>query len=735
MDLTLVAPIFDPSGYAALAREVCKELYNLGNNVKLMPLNNWENSGIKIDKDTLEVLNDQINTNVHSFCPFLSISIPEQFYMHPVFFNIGFSMIETTGIPEYWARTCNGMSEIWVPSESSKDAFINSGVHKELLRIMPLGIDTDYYTPNKTKLSLDGLQDFNFLLNIEWIPRKCGIETVRAFLETFDSSDSVSLILKAYNAQAGFDKTGKTILKEIEQLKKKIGKTKYPPILLLPNVLSNDAMVQLYNTCDCVILASRGEGWGLPIVEGMACGKPYIATNWSGMAAFIGEDTGYPLQIKGLSAIPKFGIPNDRVYTGFQWADPDFEHLKYLMQHVYDNKKEAKEKGEKGRALVEKKMSWETAISKMYIRLRNIYDESSSSITTHKNPKLSVEREGAFVVSSLGKTCGIADYTETLSYHMANQDSNIMQAVLKTATPHPIRPDTPKTVWEYIDRCNIIHYQLEYGLFSIEDIYRARNMLKDKLLICTQHAIDEHLVVYNQAIYHSFDYIIFHSEEMRDVAIRLGYPKEKIVVIPMGSWKVESSPKPQKDVIKNIGSFGFCFPQKGWIETALAIKELGKYNWKLYSSKVEGHQNSERYFNRLNKFISKLDVDNIYWDSTFLDEQALSAALFDVDIILLPYSVFLNQYAISAAGRRCLSVGVPVICTDVTYFADLNDEVFKIKTNSPEDIIEGIEYIATNKDKREDMVKKSQAYIEKNSWDNIAETHINLWKECWYEAF
>lgn len=33
---------------------------------------------------------------------------------------------------------------------------------------------------------------------------------------------------------------------------------------------------------DAFVLASHGEGWGLPIAEAMAMQLPVIATNWSG---------------------------------------------------------------------------------------------------------------------------------------------------------------------------------------------------------------------------------------------------------------------------------------------------------------------------------------------------------------------------------------------------------------------------------------------------------------------
>ena len=51
------------------------------------------------------------------------------------------------------------------------------------------------------------------------------------------------------------------------------------------------------------MLPSRGEGWGRPHVEAMAMGLPVIATNWSGITAYLDEEVGYPIQASACGAL------------------------------------------------------------------------------------------------------------------------------------------------------------------------------------------------------------------------------------------------------------------------------------------------------------------------------------------------------------------------------------------------------------------------------------------------
>jgi glycosyltransferase involved in cell wall biosynthesis len=92
----------------------------------------------------------------------------------------------------------------------------------------------------------------------------------------------------------------------------------------------------------------------MPVLEAMACGLPTIATAWSGPADFLHEAVGYPLEVRSLVKA-EARCP---YYEGFQWAEPDFEHLRFLLRQVYSAPDAAKEKGVAAAAEVAERHTW-----------------------------------------------------------------------------------------------------------------------------------------------------------------------------------------------------------------------------------------------------------------------------------------------------------------------------------------------------------------------------------------
>jgi glycosyltransferase involved in cell wall biosynthesis len=63
-------------------------------------------------------------------------------------------------------------------------------------------------------------------------------------------------------------------------------------LLLTTTPLSSGKLADLYRGADAFALATHGEGWGLPLLEAMACGLPTIATDWGGQLDFMSPATG-----------------------------------------------------------------------------------------------------------------------------------------------------------------------------------------------------------------------------------------------------------------------------------------------------------------------------------------------------------------------------------------------------------------------------------------------------------
>ena len=142
-----------------------------------------------------------------------------------------------------------------------------------------------------------------------------------------------------------------------------------PPIALLHNnIIKSYQMASLYRSADCFVLPTRGEGWGMPILEAMACGLPAIATNWSAQMEFMNERNSYLLKSKGL--IP--AVAKCPYYKGFEWADPDPEHLAHLMRHVYEHQDEAREIGKRAAEDAARLWTWDHAAAKIIERLDQI---------------------------------------------------------------------------------------------------------------------------------------------------------------------------------------------------------------------------------------------------------------------------------------------------------------------------------------------------------------------------
>ena len=103
----------------------------------------------------------------------------------------------------------------------------------------------------------------------------------------------------------------------------------FPKIHLIHGNLTASEIAGLYNhpQVKCFLSLTRGEGFGLPILEASACALPVITTNWSAQLDFLGLGKFIPISYN-LIDIPESKV-DDRIFiSGMKWADPVEEDFK-----------------------------------------------------------------------------------------------------------------------------------------------------------------------------------------------------------------------------------------------------------------------------------------------------------------------------------------------------------------------------------------------------------------------
>jgi GT2 family glycosyltransferase len=281
-------------------------------------------------------------------------------------YKIGYTMLETDQIPAEWVRQANLMNEVWVPTSFNARTFRESGVTRPI-HIMPLGVDPNYFNPKMARHPLAGL--YTFLSIFEWGERKTPEVLLRAFSDEFRPDEPVVLICKTLNADGDVD-----VHAQIDGLD--LGRMATRIHLSLNQVIPTSQLGALYCSADCFVLPTRGEGFGMPVIEAMACGLPVIATDWSAHCDFMNGENAYPLPVDRLVAA-KAKCP---YYEGFKWAEPSYHHLRRLMRYVFENQVEARAKGQRASQDVLQNWTWDQAAQKIVNRVDQIVEERQGAV-------------------------------------------------------------------------------------------------------------------------------------------------------------------------------------------------------------------------------------------------------------------------------------------------------------------------------------------------------------------
>lgn len=270
--------------------------------------------------------------------------------------NIGRTWFELDSLRPEWVEYWNQMEEVWVPSRFCVEAFAASGMSRGKLKVVPGGIDPTFFHPGAEPLRLPCGKGFIFLSSCPFWEDRCGWDILlAAYLQEFRPEEDVALVLWARESRGRKAKIEKEVVSFLETVLGLSGES-IPEVIILQGGIPAERLPGLYTACDAFVLPSRGEAWGRPYLEAMACGLPTIATKWGGHLDFMGEENSFLIEVEGLEEVPEgVDVP---AFRGCRWAKPSRAHLQRLMRYIFEHREEAREKGRKARATVEERWGW-----------------------------------------------------------------------------------------------------------------------------------------------------------------------------------------------------------------------------------------------------------------------------------------------------------------------------------------------------------------------------------------
>ena len=208
--------------------------------------------------------------------------------------------------------------------------------------------------------------------------------TIQAFKEFKKHEPNSMLYLHMCAVDQGWN-----IPKLLDEIDLKLGRDVVLPEKMEPNQgYPVDVINYLYNSCDCVLSTTLGEGFGIGWLEAMACKTPTIMPNNTAMAELITADRGY-LVGSGNNTSLWTTLPND---NDIPRPLVDVDDLVAKMCYVYDNYTEAQTKAETAYNWVKSDMQWSGKIADQWL---DIFDQEAaklSSKVTIKSKAISVEQ-------------------------------------------------------------------------------------------------------------------------------------------------------------------------------------------------------------------------------------------------------------------------------------------------------------------------------------------------------
>jgi glycosyltransferase involved in cell wall biosynthesis len=337
------------SGVGAATRGYIRALRTLG-----IPIGLKDLSGLCIsraDDKTVSVPDDEPSFDINLVCVEIEkhngalSQIGEDRF--DACYNIAVWWWELMRFPQKWYDKFAYYDEIWVGTSFIAN-YLAPVAPVPVIRIPPVLVPESLGSRETGRLRLNlSHHEFTFLFIFDFNStqkRKNPLALIEAYKLAFKPSDPVRLIIKCVNEHANPD--------AFSEMQKSI---QGYPITVLTGYWTGPEMRDLMAACDGYVSLHKSEGAGLTIADAMAHGKAVIATGWSGNMDFMNVSNSFPVAYELVELEENVGPYK----AGEIWAQPSIEHAAQLMRQVLENPEDARARGLRAKATIERDFSAE----------------------------------------------------------------------------------------------------------------------------------------------------------------------------------------------------------------------------------------------------------------------------------------------------------------------------------------------------------------------------------------
>lgn len=407
------------------------ELYPILRKYLFSFLNNSEN---------LDLLNNDISYNNVDFC------IQYKFDKNSILSNsyiIAFQAFPYTSITFDQLEYLNEIvDQVWVCSEFTKKNYIDSGVIPNKIKVIPYGTDIEKSKAKLPPLHKDLLEDtsFKFLFQGDLNDISLVKNIIDVFTQTFASNKNVSLILLNSEYSSKYEVKSKIIPnKDIINIINNISDLEIiKRIKLFFDYVDISSLDNVFKVADCFIYPFINDSTPANLLRAIRNNVPVIVSNAGTALDFCNEENSFLIDCEVLESDIK-GLNGSSFVNEHKNFVVNKEHFSKLMNYVYNNKLDAKEKAVKAYNVVNEKYNWKNTINcineniqelknKPVLRFNkeeiiNDLEKKAKNYFNEKNYKLALE-----TYYELSKYNSSSKYTYNLglcNFHLCNYDVSL----------------------------------------------------------------------------------------------------------------------------------------------------------------------------------------------------------------------------------------------------------------------------------------------------------------------